>query len=108
MRATIPGLAAESEIAAEPFSEAIQEVLSQGMARHDEKACFMWFPNFLKYNRPESPNVVKSWPEAFDMLPECNMDGCFDKPEVVCRSSPPGAALDCYTESTRDLPRGVS
>jgi hypothetical protein len=73
MRATIPGLAAERGMSAVAFGEAFQEVLSKGMAKHDEKACFVWFPNFLKYNKPESPNVVKAWPEAFEMLPECEM-----------------------------------
>jgi hypothetical protein len=75
MRTTIPGLAAEygHETTEKAFREAFQEALSKGMAKHDEKASFMWFPNFLKYNKPESPNVVKAWPEAFDMLPECAM-----------------------------------
>ena len=33
----------------------------------------MWLPNFLKYNAPESPNVVKSWKKLLDLLPECAM-----------------------------------
>jgi hypothetical protein len=75
MRATIPGLAAEygHAIPEKAFRQAFQEGLSKGMAKHDENASFCWFPNFLKYNKPESPNVVKTWPEAFDMLPECAM-----------------------------------
>jgi hypothetical protein len=77
MRATIPGLAAEfgHDIPEKAFREAFREGLSKGMAKHDEKASLIWFPNFLKYNRPESPNVVKTWSEAFDMLPECAMKG---------------------------------
>jgi hypothetical protein len=43
------------------------------MVKHDDKASFIWLPNFLKYNKPESPNVVRSWPEAFDLLPECSL-----------------------------------
>lgn len=73
MRATVPGLAAELGMETEAFREAFREVLAKGMAKHDEKASFFWLPNFLRYNRPESPNVVKSWPEAFDLLPECHM-----------------------------------
>ncbi len=73
MRATIPGLTAELEMSSEAFTKAFQEALSKGIARHDEKAKFVWLPNFLKYNRPESPNVVRSWPEAFDLLPECGL-----------------------------------
>jgi hypothetical protein len=71
MRATIPGLAAEIGIPLEGFREAFQEGLAKGMARLDEHACLVWLPNFLKYNKPESPNVVKAWPNAFDLLPEC-------------------------------------
>ena len=75
MRSTIPGLAAEygHNATEKAFREAFQEGLSKGMAKHDEKASFFWFPNFLKYNKPESPNVVRTWTEAFDMLPECAM-----------------------------------
>ncbi len=31
----------------------------------------VWIPNFLKYNEPESPSVVKSWRSVLDLLPEC-------------------------------------
>jgi hypothetical protein len=37
----------------------------------DENASFVGVPNFLKYNGPESPNVVKSWGVALDLIPEC-------------------------------------
>ena len=73
MRATVPGLAAELGMPPEAFAEAFREVLTKGMAKHDERASFFWLPNFLRYNKPESPNVVKSWLEAFDLLPECVM-----------------------------------
>ena len=73
MRATIPGLAAELPMDEEAFREAFRESLSKGMVKHDERASFLWLPNFLKYNKPESPNVVKAWPETFDLLPECTM-----------------------------------
>src|SRR5512138_210334 len=73
MRASIPGLAAEIGHPEKGFREAFREALSKGMAKHDPEASFLWLPNFLKYNRPESPNVVKAWSEALDLLPECNM-----------------------------------
>ena len=73
MRATIPGLAAEMGWQAEGFREAFREALSKGMAEHDEKACFVALPRFLKYNPPESPNVVKAWVGALDLLPECDL-----------------------------------
>jgi hypothetical protein len=73
MRATEAGLAAELGIPIEGFAEAFREVLSKGIAKHDPKASFLWLPNFTKYNRPESPNVVKAWPDAFDLVPECGL-----------------------------------
>jgi hypothetical protein len=73
MRATAPGLAAEIGIPLEAFREAFLEALSKGMAKVDKSAALIWLPNFLKYNKPESPNVVKAWPDAFDMLPECEL-----------------------------------
>ena len=73
MRASIPGLACELGWSEKAFREAFQEALSKGMAAHDEKACLVWLPNFLKYNKPESPNVVKSWDSALDLLPECDL-----------------------------------
>lgn len=73
MRATVPGMAAEMGWGEKAFREAFGEVLSKGMARHDEKACFLSLKHFLKYNEPESPNVVKAWVSALDLLPECHL-----------------------------------
>lgn len=41
------------------------------MACYDGKGGLIWFPNFLRHNRPESPNVLKSWRPSYDDLPEC-------------------------------------
>jgi len=71
MRASIPGLASEIGWTEKAFREAFQEALAKGMLKHDKKASFVWLPNFLKYNKPESPNVIKSWVAALDYLPEC-------------------------------------
>ncbi len=73
MRATIPGMAAELGWNEKAFREAFEEARSKAMVKHDEKASFVWLPKFLKYNKPESPNVVKAWGEAYDLLPECKL-----------------------------------
>jgi hypothetical protein len=73
MRGTIPGLAAELGWSAAKSEKAFGEAFLKGMAKHDPNASFLWLPNFLKYNRPESPNVVKAWVSALDLLPECAM-----------------------------------
>jgi len=71
IRANIPGLAFELGWSTEDFAKAFREALVKGIAQHDEKACLIWFPKFLKHNSPESPNVVKSWAGAYEELPEC-------------------------------------
>jgi hypothetical protein len=43
------------------------------MAEHDETSSFVGLPNFLRYNRPENPNVVKGWERYLDLLPECGL-----------------------------------
>jgi len=82
MRATEAGLAAELDWHLEAFREAFGEALAKGMAEHDRKACFVSLPNFIKYNRPESPNVVKAWTSSLDLLPECPL-----KNRVVMRAA---------------------
>jgi len=73
MRSSIPGLAAEIGWTSEAFREAFVEALAKGMAEHDEKASLMWLPNFLRYNPPESPNVIKAWVGSLELLPECDL-----------------------------------
>jgi len=71
MRATLPGLAAELGMRRKLFVHAFSEIVANGFAKHDEGASFFWFPDSLKSDKPESPNVVRSWAKAFDLLPEC-------------------------------------
>lgn len=78
MRATLPGLAAEKRWSEKRFREAFQEVSAKGMAKHDEEASMVWLPKFIRYNGPESPNVLKAWVDALDLLPECTL-----KDEVI-------------------------
>ena len=73
MRATLPGLAAEIGWAPEAFQKAFAEAHQKGMAEHDESACIVALPNFLRYNPPASPNVIKAWAGSVDLLPECNL-----------------------------------
>lgn len=73
MRGTIPGLAAEIRWKTERLRKAFGEVFRKALFEHDEGASFIALPNFLKYNRPENPNVVKSWRESLDLIPECSL-----------------------------------
>lgn len=73
MRASLSGLAEELDWEPKAFREAFQEAISKGMVEHDPKACLIALPNFLRYNQPESPNVIKAWIGALDLLPECEL-----------------------------------
>jgi len=57
----------------EAFDKAFQEAFQQGMVKADFKARVMWLPSAIRHNRPESPNVVRSWAAEFDLIPECDL-----------------------------------
>lgn len=90
MRATQSGLAEELGWELEAFRKAFGDVLAKGMAEHDAQACLIALPNFIRYNLPESPNVIKAWVGALDLLPECTL-----KVAVLTRAK---AIVDDMTE----------
>jgi len=70
MRGTIEGLSTEHHgLSPKAFGEA----LAEGLLKAYGEGCFLWAPNFLKYNPPESPNVVTAWVKALHLLPECEL-----------------------------------
>lgn len=73
MRASLPGLASEIGWSEKAFREAFGDASQKGMALHEEGASLVWLPNFIRYNPPESPNVVKAWVNALELLPECSL-----------------------------------
>ena len=94
MRATLSGLAEEMNMDLEAFREAFREAFLKGMVKHDAKACLIALPNFIKYNQPESPNVVKAWASSLDLLPECDL-----KNEVITLSA---NALKGYSKAFQE------
>ena len=65
------GMAAELGLDEKGFAEPFGELLRKGLVMYDERVFLVFAPNFLKYNAPENPNVVKGWGTALDFLPEC-------------------------------------
>src|SRR3990167_1821015 len=55
----------------EAFREAFEEGSGKGMAKADFEAPLVWLVNGTKYNHPESPNVVRSWEDHWNNVPEC-------------------------------------
>ena len=72
-RAGRAAMAEELEWDLEAFDEAFAEVSAQGMVKADFRARLVWVPKAIRHNRPESPNVVRSWGAEFDLLPECDL-----------------------------------
>lgn len=70
-RISMSGMAAELGLDEKGFAKPFAELLSKGLVRYDERAFLLFAPNFLKYNPPENPNVIKGWAGAIDLLPEC-------------------------------------
>jgi hypothetical protein len=78
---TIPGLFVSGEGS---LSEALEwpltgfrrcftELTNCGMALGDWPHRVVWLPKAVNHNRPENPNVVKSWRTAMDEIPECHL-----------------------------------
>lgn len=55
------------------FTKALYELLEKGLIKYDQECFLIYVPNFLRYNFPESPNVIKSWSNYLDVLPECEL-----------------------------------
>lgn len=52
------------------FREAFQEVSLKGLAKADWAARVILIPKAIRYNEPESPNVIKGWRRWYDEVPE--------------------------------------
>lgn len=67
----VAGMAESLDWDAKAFQEAFREVFSKGLIKHDGAAKLVFIPKAIKYNMPQSPNVIKSWSTAWEELPEC-------------------------------------
>lgn len=102
MRATVPGLAMELHWPLPKFTRAFDEARRVGMVRRDQRAALVYLPNFLRYNPPESPNVVISWRDALDLLPECDLKRTMvERAEAFVRAYAEGLR-EGYTEAWSD------
>jgi len=55
------------------FREVFAEVSKAGLVNADWEARVVWLPKALKYNAPESPNVVTSWRYPWQEIPDCGL-----------------------------------
>ena len=73
LRATMPGLAAELRWSLRRFRPAFKELVVAGLVEVDETASYVGIPDFFEQNRPENPNVLKSWIRTLELLPDCEL-----------------------------------
>lgn len=55
------------------FAKGFPEAFRGALAVADWEARLVYLPNALRYNLPQSPNVVRSWSDQWDALPECEL-----------------------------------
>ena len=106
MRANPLGLAGDLGWEPEAFREAFREVLAKGLAKADEKRSFVWLPNFLKYNPPQSANVVKSWKHCDQLIPECDLKYLMWQQVKAFAEGMTEAFREAFTEAFR-MPCGI-
>lgn len=73
MRASTGGLADELKWHRKHFENIFTELSTENFVLYDPKSCFLMIKNFIKYNHPDNPNVVKSWEGVLEYLPECKL-----------------------------------
>lgn len=55
------------------FIRCFAEIEALGMALADWKRRVVWLPKAIEHNKPESPNVVKSWSAHWREVPQCEL-----------------------------------
>ena len=75
--APIEGLAAAKRMDLERYREGFEECLREGLFEYDERFQTVYFPNYLKHNKPANPNVMqgllKIWPSLPDSPQKINV-----------------------------------
>lgn len=77
----LPGLFGAGEMAlvedlgwtVKGFRKGFAELSREGLVKADWTARVAWIPKAIKYNPPDNPNVVKSWRDSWDEVPECSL-----------------------------------
>lgn len=57
------------------FRESYQECFREGLIEACWEHGLVWVPNAIKHNKPQNPNVVKSWGPTWSELPDCHLKG---------------------------------
>jgi hypothetical protein len=72
-KATLEGLAAEKRWTLPRYKKAFAEGLAKGFWKYDERFHVIFFPKFFKHNKPENPNVLRSWIKFYAEVPNSGL-----------------------------------
>jgi hypothetical protein len=68
-KVSIAGMADEKRWPAKRYDKPFREGMANGFWKYDERNMLLYIPNFVEYNPPDNPNVVKSWAKIYNELP---------------------------------------
>ena len=68
-KASLEALAAEKRWDVKTYRAGLNEASVHGFVEYDEHAHVIFIPNFIKYNPPANPNVLKHWLGQFEEIP---------------------------------------
>jgi len=72
-KASIEALAADKRWGTERYAKGLGECLHNGFVKYDERFHVVYFPRYLKWNKPANPNVLTSWLKSLDFIPNSNL-----------------------------------
>ncbi|WP_152038175.1 hypothetical protein [Paraburkholderia hospita] len=53
------------------FDRCFDEIAAQKMSNFDWDMQLIWLPHGIEYNSPPNPNVVRSWRNEWELIPDC-------------------------------------
>lgn len=82
--ATLGGIADRLQWPSPATKRCWEEIAVREMATADWARSLVWLPNALQHNKPESPNVAKSWRRYMDEhVPECVLRATIERTIVA-------------------------
>lgn len=72
-QASIEGLAADMRWDLKRYTKRFKECCSKGLFVYSETYHVVYFPNFIKHNKPANPNVLKSLLSSWDYIPNTKL-----------------------------------
>ena len=76
-KASLGSLADEMRWPTEKYEKAFQEAVAKGFIKYNNKYYVIHICNYLRYNPPANPNVLKGWAKIYSEIPQCDLKNTF-------------------------------